>query len=854
MARGSNKPLLTLTLLAAAAAGGCSPDRLAPTDFESTRKNETAAPVQLDRPSSETGVAPSSNDAEDGISIHEGFVVWESNRSGKWRIWIRDLTGGQPAQLSPNHGPRIQCCPHISPDGSWIAYLELGAGQKGYPRGGAIGSMNLVQPDGNGRRKVLDSARNYFENRAAVWKTTESLIFITPERTTSLLDIESGVVEPLTTTPVDDYPWLIDPSLSWATAGDATFAPYDREHFRVLPRASLEGCQSYFTSDGRFGFWVAAPGGPLRWIRLDTQETGTLLKKSDSRLLPDRGYLYFPMISSDRRLLAFAASDDEHSHFEANYDVFVAELALDEPEVLGSPLRITDHPATDRFPDVFQRPLPLGSHSGEAPFLWRFTPTESGEIYEWSYGDGERSRGVAAEHLYDSAGRYEVTASRGSSSLRGWVEVLPAAPPRVVSTRLLEDGSVIEVLFDESISIEDLSASLRSGTAIAELSIDPSATRLRLLLEEPIRSPDGLELKGIADQAREPNHSQPIEIKIDPPSWPSDRRGLVVLWQTGNSANLVFDRNAQAETAITMTPRGLARLDYNYALLPSGGSFVADDASMHRIKNASQQTNEISLELTITPENESSAGLKTLLTAAGKGWTNIALGQRNRELVFQIRNGGKGPDGVATVELFELPVAVPSHVAVTFSSGRLRAYLDGVETFSTDTVQGGFFHWRVRPLIVGSDWNGRHPWLGALEGLAIYNRALDPIEVRENHKRYRAIVDSRPQIDHWRVGAIPVDCSKQPTVTEIAPYRQALVTCQYRIEEGDDPLEPGSSIRVARWAILDAHRLELPEIGSTERLLLTRYRDNPQLESHVLSDTLGESQQFPLFYSSRPSS
>ena len=854
MVKGSHKALLTLSLLTVVAAGGCAEDRLAPSESESTSKRETAATVKPDRPETAIGVGARADGAELDAPIREGFVVWESNRSGNWRIWIRNLAGGQPTQLSPNEGPRIQCCPHISPDGAWIAYLELEAGQDAYPRGGAIGSMILVHPDGSGRRKILDSARNYFENRAAIWKTATSLIFITPERTTSLLDIESGVVKPLTMSPVEDYPWLIDPSLSWATAGDATFAPYDRERFRVLPRASLEGCQSYFTSDGQFGFWVAAPGGPLRWIRLDTQETGTLLKKSDSRLLPDRGYLYFPMISSDRRLLAFAASDDEHSHFEANYDVFVAELALDEPEVLGSPVRITDHPATDRFPDVFQRPLPLGSHTGEAPFLWRFRPADSGEVYEWSYGDGERSRGVAADHLYDTAGRYEVTASRGSSSLRGWVEVLPAAPPRVLSTHLLEDGSEIEVLFDESISIQDLSASLRSGTAISELSTDPGATRLRMVLDKPIRSPDELELKGIADRAREPNRAKPIEITIDPPSWPSDPQGLVVLWQTGNSANLVFDRNAQAETAITLAPRGLARLDHNYALLPSGGSFVADDATMHRIKNASQRTNEISLELTITPANESSNGGETILTAAGKGWTNFALGQLDRRLVFQIRNGGKGPDGVATVELFELPVAVPSHVAVTFSSGRLRAYLDGVETFSTDTVQGGFFHWRARPLIVGSDWNGRHPWIGALEGLAIYNRVLDPIEVRENHKRYRATFDSRPKIDQWRVSAVVVDCSQPPTVEQIAPYRKALVTCQYRIEEGDDPLESGSSIRVARWAILDARRLELPLVGAAERLLLTRYGDNPQLESHVLSDTLGESQQSPLFYSSRPSS
>ncbi|MEJ2084593.1 MAG: hypothetical protein P8Y44_02810 [Acidobacteriota bacterium] len=852
MQEGSRPALLPLFLLTIATACGCSPDLSAPTASNAGEETEDTATVTRDR--SAPKVANVESNVGLDIAAGEGFVVWESNRTGRWRIWIRDLAGGQAAQLTPDDGPRIHCCPHISPDGAWIAYLELEADQKGYPRGGALGSMVLVRSDGSDSRQIVNSARNYFENRAAVWRTAESLIFITAEHTTSLLDVRSGTIKPLTRTPVEDYPWLIDPELRWATRGDATFAPYDRKRLRVLSRPSLEGCQSYFTADGRFGYWVAAPGGPLRWIRLETLETGTLLKKSDPRLPPDRGYLYFPMISSDLRLLAFAASDDEHAHFEANYDIFVAALAGDDLQVLGSPRRITDHPATDRFPDVFQKPLPLGNHTGEAPYRWKFTPPGSGEVYEWSYGDGERSEGESADHLYATAGRYLVTASRGGISLRGWVEVLPASPPRVLSTHLFEDGAEVEVLFDEPISLEEQSASLRSGIAINELSTNADGTRLRLVLDRPIRSPDELQLKDLSDRARNPNRAELITITIEPPSWPSDRRGLVVLWQSGNSANLVLDREAQAETATILSPRGLARLDHNYALVPGGGSFIADDASMHRLKNASQRTNEISLELTVTPAEDDAPGAKTILTAAGKGWTNFALGQKGRTLVFDLRNGGKGAEGVASVQLFELPRAVPSHVAVTFSSGRLRAYLDGVEIVSTETVRGGFFHWRTRPLIIGSDWNGRHPWQGSIEGLAIYDRVLDPVEVRENYNRYRASIDSRPQIDRWRVGVVLVECSEKPTVEQIAPYRQALVACDYRIEQGDGELVAGSSIRVARWALLDARSLSLPEPGAAERLQLTRYRDNPQLESHLLSDTLGESQQTPLFYSSGPSS
>ncbi|MEM7356892.1 MAG: hypothetical protein AAF657_39125, partial [Acidobacteriota bacterium] len=69
----------------------------------------------------------------------EGYVVWESNRTGDWRLWLRDLDGSPPRQLTPDGDNRQHCCAHIAPGGERVAYLSLPRGTANYPKGGASG-------------------------------------------------------------------------------------------------------------------------------------------------------------------------------------------------------------------------------------------------------------------------------------------------------------------------------------------------------------------------------------------------------------------------------------------------------------------------------------------------------------------------------------------------------------------------------------------------------------------------------------------------------------------------------------------------------------------------------------------
>lgn len=643
-----------------------------------------------------------------GGALGEGFAVWESNRTGDWRIWTRRLDGSSLRQLSPDERGRQHCCPHISPGGGRVVYLSRSAGRDRYPEREVAGDLRLVDLDGSGER-TLAAARTYgWGNRCAVWRDGGELIYVGGDGRTMLLEVESGRSRPLTREPRAELGWLIDPTLHFATSADPSFSPYDAENGRVLPRRSLGGCEPYFSADGRWGLWVAGGGGPIYRMDLATREVAILLRKNDSRMPGDQGYLYFPMLSRDRRLFAFGASAGEHDHFRANYDVYAVPADPETLELCGEPVRLTAHPASDRYPDVFL----------ETP------PPERGDC-----------RGPAAE---------------------------------------------------SSVSVP------------------------------------------------------PGEDRETEAAWPTDRRDLVFLWQTGEQPNLVYDPELQGDVADPLTPRGRARLDHSWAMVLAGGSYAVPEEASRRLLAAAQARNELTVEATITAAAQAGGG--AIVDFAGRRQHNVALGQEGSSLVLRLRAGSER----WRAPLFELPEG-PVHAVITYSPGYLAVYRDG-EPVAVDTdVRGAFGGWKPGALTFGEGW------AGGLEGVAIYARVLGPSEVAENALSYRRIREERPAVPRLELRARLRARSALPTLDQISPYRQALAVYEYDVEAvlaGD--YEPAVA-RVAHWVILDGETLPVARSaeGAAVHLVLEPFAANPQLESHYLSATLEEA-GLPLLYDVSP--
>ncbi|RMH23380.1 MAG: hypothetical protein D6696_00855 [Acidobacteria bacterium] len=786
----------------------------------------------------------------------DGLVVWESDRSGAWRIWIRPLDGGPPRRLSPDEPGRAHCCPHLSPDGAGVVYLSLPRGAERYPQSGAEGVLRLIRPDGTGDRLLAPRARTYFEHRAAVWRDGRQLIYVAGDGATRLLELASGESRPLTAPRVEPHGWLIDPTLRHAVIGTGTLAVYDPSRRRVDPDRPLGGCQPYFSHDGRWVYWVAGAGGPIRARELASGRLITLLRKNDPRLPPGRGYVYFPMLAADLTLLAVAASEGEHDHQRADYDVFVVETDPQTLEVIGEAWRVTDHPATDRFPDVYRAPLALGRHFGEAPLTVELAAADGDPAWSWELGDGGRGRGARVVHTYREPGTYAPLAERSGRLLRGLVRVRPARPPAVVHSALAADGRHVVVHFDEPVDAARARAELASGLGIRRLAPGADGRSLEIELAAPLSGTDVLRLAGVRDRAGTPNAMPPVELEIAPPRWPSDRRGLVFLWRTAGDANRVDDPARGGPRASRLEPHGRAWLDRNGAMVLRGGYFLADMETMERVLEGAKATNELTFEATLTPGRDHGADLARIFTfSPGERSRNVTLGQIGRRPVYRLRTA----ENVANADRPEIvlppiPLNRPSHLILSYTPGRLVAYVDGEPVLESDELAGGFFHWQPRPFLFGNEWQAEHPWWGTLEGVAIYNRFVDGAEARENARRYRAELAARPRVPQLVVKATLTARSATPTLEQIAPYREALAVYEYRVDEVRRGRYDGRRLRVVHRVLADGETLPIVERppGSTLTLLLEPFAAQPQLESLYLSETLPEDYSLELFYALEP--
>ncbi|HVW35659.1 MAG TPA: LamG domain-containing protein, partial [Pirellulales bacterium] len=209
------------------------------------------------------------------------------------------------------------------------------------------------------------------------------------------------------------------------------------------------------------------------------------------------------------------------------------------------------------------------------------------------------------------------------------------------------------------------------------------------------------------------------------------------------------------------------------------------------------------------------------------------------------------------VTLCQIAAGRPQHVAVTYRPGEMVCFLNGNEVYRGRLVEGDFSNWSPQHLLLGDEWDGQRDWAGAIEGVAIYSRALDAEEIRRDALQYLHLVKSRPAVPRIAVEAELVARSPLPTMEEIKPYRSALAVCKFRVA-GNPPaeLEGQREILVAHWALFDGRPEPIAEWkpGMKMQLLLEPVERNPQLQRFVTKDKFDSDDDLvrPRYYDVRP--
>jgi hypothetical protein len=318
--------------------------------------------------------------------------------------------------------------------------------------------------------------------------------------------------------------------------------------------------------------------------------------------------------------------------------------------------------------------------------------------------------------------------------------------------------------------------------------------------------------------------------------------------QSGKDDSFVADRGGG------LVPRGLAHYDHAFAMLTTAGSFLATGGINH-ILDSCKTSGAFTLEALLTPAKATLDRPGVVLELGpSSGSPNLALEQEGPGIFLRLRTATAGNAAESRTELLPWPDEKAHHVAVTFGASVLTAYLDGKQVFRTDSVKGDLSRWRASELVFGDAYQGDANWPGKLEGIAIYDRALEATEIQEQSVACHQLLAARQEPPRIRIVGKLKARTETPSPEKIAPYYQALGVYEYTVESVKEGKYDNPVIRVAHWVIMDKQKLPIVNrpIGASVELTLEPYAANPQLETDFwVVDTL-EISDLPLFYDVSP--
>ncbi len=174
---------------------------------------------------------------------------------------------------------------------------------------------------------------------------------------------------------------------------------------------------------------------------------------------------------------------------------------------------------------------------------------------------------------------------------------------------------------------------------------------------------------------------------------------------------------------VTWTGTGL-RIDAPTSLVASSGT--------SRINNAVAATGAVTVEAWVQPANTTQGGPARIVSIAPDPYSrNIELTQSGTRWTARVRTTTNSSHS------FDTPAGTASSalqhvVLVRDPGGTYRVYVDGVQV-ATGVAGGALSNWAsTAPLTVGNVATGDRPWLGELQLVAVYSRALSAEDVLQN--------------------------------------------------------------------------------------------------------------------------
>jgi hypothetical protein len=191
----------------------------------------------------------------------------------------------------------------------------------------------------------------------------------------------------------------------------------------------------------------------------------------------------------------------------------------------------------------------------------------------------------------------------------------------------------------------------------------------------------------------------------------------------GTPLNLTIENAATT----TWTPGGLAI---------TGTTLIASAGAATKVIDAVQASNALTIEAWLIPANTTQKGPARIVSLSQDPYLrNFTLGQNRASYDMRLRTAATDSNGRPSLRTADGSlVNTLTHVVYTRdTSGLAKLYLDGVEQAGT-TVAGAISNWDPdQRLALANELTGDRPWLGELQLVAIYDRAITAAEIEQNY-------------------------------------------------------------------------------------------------------------------------
>jgi len=233
-----------------------------------------------------------------------------------------------------------------------------------------------------------------------------------------------------------------------------------------------------------------------------------------------------------------------------------------------------------------------------------------------------------------------------------------------------------------------------------------------------------------------PAHAQPpLWLGMQKP--PRVTAGLIAYhdFRAGGTSRLVADTSkSKLGGTLELQGKGLTRTKEQGLLVTEQGSAARSKSPATALIKRLKATNQFTVEALITNDNLEQAGPARIVTLSkDTGSRNFTLGQSEDRFAVRLRTTGSDDQGLPE-QTTGHKTALPKrqHVLVTFGSGVLRLYING-RAHIVDGRSGDLSNWGDdHHFVVGNENTMDRQWLGQVELVAVYDRALSPDEVRQN--------------------------------------------------------------------------------------------------------------------------